>query len=149
MTYQFAAPVYEKPEEGLHDAIVAQVKDLGLVELTYEGRTNKEPMVEFTYFLKTMNSEGQQFKLTERFTVKFGKKANLPPRLRQFGINTPGFDSEDIEGLTGTVMVVHNQKEDGRVFANIMKFTRKPGLNVSIPASFITELESTEGNELE
>lgn len=145
---RFEGKPYENPTEGPHDAVLADVQNLGEVALTYEGRTNVNHMVRFVYFLADRNSEGQQFRIREDFTVKFGKKAKLPKRLKNFGITSRGFNSEDLVGKTGTLYVILDEKESG-TFANVQKFTPKPGLNVSVPADFVRAPENPADNQEE
>jgi hypothetical protein len=128
----FEGKKYEKPEEGVYDAVLADIENLGIQQLTYEGTTKSVPMCRFVYFLDAADSEGRQFRLTERFSIGFHKKNSLVKRLANFGlVGVRGFDSDQLVGTTGRLMVVHNGD-----FANVSKFTPKAGLDVYVPEGF-------------
>lgn len=144
---QFEGKKYEIPEEGQYDAILADIENLGNLTTTYEGVSKTGPWCKFVYFLAARNSEGYQFKITERFTVGFTKKSKLVKRLANFGlVGVRGFNSDKLVGTTGRLMVVHS---DNGQYANVTKFTPKEGLDVSAPADFVRAPENPAEREQE
>ena len=144
----FEGKPFEIPEEGKHAAIVADAINLGEIrKVDREGKETNYRYVKLVYFLKTLNSEGRQFRVNEQFSVTFGENSKLPKRLKNFGITSRGFNRADVIGQTGTVLIVHNEGSKGGTFANISKFTPVP-VPVSIPSDYVqAPLEPAEAEE--
>ncbi|HEY6766607.1 MAG TPA: hypothetical protein VI386_17750 [Candidatus Sulfotelmatobacter sp.] len=114
-TKQFALP-----KEGLQRAVLAEVRDLGLVDTTYKGVTKKTPKVLFRYQLEELDEEGQPKRLYTRMTLSLNEKAQLYKHIKQmFGKVPPA--TLDLEKLVGTnvqVVIAYNQVGD-RTYTNI------------------------------
>lgn len=116
---------FETVAEGTHQAVLNTVKDLGMIDTTFNGVTKKTHKVQFIWQLATKDAEGKPSLVFERFTLSLHQKAQLYKRIKGlFGKEPPA--SLDLEKLVGTntnLVLVHNEGKgkDGspKTFANI------------------------------
>jgi hypothetical protein len=113
---------FELPNEGTVQAVLAEVRDLGLVDQVYQGKAKKVHKVLFRWQLAELDSEKQPKRVYERFTLSLHEKAGLRKRIKGlFGKEPP--ESMDIEKLVGTntnLVLVHAANKDGsKTYANI------------------------------
>lgn len=114
---------FELPKEGTVQAVLAEVRDLGLVDSVYNGVAKKTHKVLFRYQLAELDTEGQPKRVYERFTLSLHEKAGLRKRIKQmFGKEPPTtLDLETIIGTNINLVIVHNEnpKNPEKPFANI------------------------------
>lgn len=113
---------FELPNEGTVQAVLAEVRDLGLVDQVFQGKAKKVHKVLFRWQLAELDSEKQPKRVYERFTLSLHEKAGLRKRIKGlFGKEPP--ESMDIEKLVGTntnLVIVHAANNDGsKTYANI------------------------------
>lgn len=116
---------FEIPKEGQVQAVLAAVKDLGMVDTVFNGVTKKTHKCSFIWELETKDEEGLPQLVFERFTVSLHPKAQLYKRIKGlFNKEVPA--SLDLEKLVGTntnLVIQHNEGKDKngqpRTFANI------------------------------
>lgn len=111
--------------EGVHDAVCVDVVDLGLVEVTWKGKTNKSHKVRITWELDKEMPEGKgRFIAMNRYTFSMDKKSNLRKMLKSWrgrdftNEEMNGFDLEKIVGVPCQLVISHNEK-DGTIYANV------------------------------
>jgi hypothetical protein len=111
---------FELPSEGVQPAVLAEVRDLGLVDVVYNGVSSKKPKVLFRYQLAELDGEGQPKRVYSRFTKSLHEKAALRKHIQQmFGKPVPA--SLDLEKLVGSqvqLVITHNEVGDKK-YANI------------------------------
>lgn len=119
---------FELPKEGTVQAVLAEVRDLGLVDTTFNGKTKKTHKVLFRWQLAELDSEGQPKRAYERFTLSLHEKAALRKRVAQmFGKEPPTtLDLEKIVGTNVNLVIVHapNAKDASKPWVNIAAVLR-------------------------
>jgi hypothetical protein len=111
---------------GVHQAVAVDVVDLGLLEVTFGGQTKQQHKVAVVFITDEVNPEnGKPFMIQQRYTLSLNEKSNLRRDLQNWrgkpftADELAGFDLERLIGVNAQINVVHIQKPDGRVFANI------------------------------
>lgn len=108
--------------DGLHAAVLVDAVDLGQQESKF-GTKHKLSLV-FETQLK--DEEDQPYILVKRYTWSLHEKSNLRKDLERFRGHKleanelkEGVDLESYIGMSCNILVVHNEVEDGKVYANI------------------------------
>jgi hypothetical protein len=120
--------ITENPEEyplcpdGLHSASIVDCVDLGQQESKF-GVRHKLSIVFETQIL---DDDGKPFILVKRYTWSLHEKSNLRKDLERFRGQKftheelmDGVDLESYIGMSCNILIVHNEVEDGKVYANI------------------------------
>lgn len=118
-----SSKTYELPTEGTHQAVLAQVKDLGELDTQY-GKKHK---VQFKWQVAELDKDGDRRSVVERFTLSLHQKASLRKRIKSvFGKEPPA--TMDIEKLVGSncQLVITHAEVDGKKYANIAAVLRLP-----------------------
>lgn len=108
--------------DGLHAAILVDAVDLGQQESKF-GTKHKLSLV-FETQLK--DEDDQPYILVKRYTWSLHEKSNLRKDLERFRGHKleanelkEGVDLEAFIGMSSNILVVHNEVEDGKIYANI------------------------------
>jgi len=108
--------------DGLHAAVLVDAVDLGKQESPW-GAKHKLSLV---FETQTQDEEGKPFILVKRYTWSLHEKSNLRKDLERFRGHKlepselkEGVDLESYIGMSCNILVVHNEVEDGKVYANI------------------------------
>lgn len=118
--------------EGVHDAVCVDVVDLGMVKVTWKGKTKESHKVRIAWELdKEMppNEDGEKkgrFIAMNRYTLSMDAKSNLRKMLKTWRgrdftkEEMDGFDLEKIIGIPCQILITHNDdNKDGVVYANV------------------------------
>lgn len=112
---------YIPPSEGLHQAVMVDVVDLGVLETPW-GDKHKCTLV---FETDELDPEGVPLRVSKRYTLSLSEKSNLRQDLERWRGKAfepkelkKGFDLESLLGLNATVYVAH-RLTDERLFANI------------------------------
>jgi len=107
---------FELPVEGIHNAQITRIDDVGVVETTFG--TKDRVRVIFT-MLDQKGKDGGAVDTSINANKTLGDKSTLGKLLKSLKI-TPDkeFDLDDLIGIKCQVVIQHNEK-DGRTFANI------------------------------
>jgi hypothetical protein len=112
---------YQPTSMGLHQAVLVDVVDLGVLETPW-GDKHKCTLV---FETDEMDPEGIPLRVSKRYTLSLSEKSNLRQDLerwrgRKFEPKElkKGFDLETLLGLNATIYVAHRLTEE-RLFANI------------------------------
>lgn len=121
--------VFELPDEGVHDVVVAEVVDLGLTETSFGTKDR----VRIVFEVEDQNdSEGNPLKVFFTATKSLHKKSALRKALEQLQVPVgTEFDVENIVGLKTQAIVEHNEASNGKTYANIVSFLKKKGKSVT------------------
>lgn len=113
------------PPEGVHNAVCVDVVDLGLVEVTWKGKTKKSHKVRITWEIDQEMPEGKgRFIAMNRYTFSNDKKSNLRKMLKSWrgrdftNEEMASFNLEVIIGVPCQLVITHNEK-DGTIYANV------------------------------
>lgn len=108
--------------EGLHQAVCVDVEDLGVVDWGF-GDQHK---VSIYWQTEQMNPDiDKPFLVRKAYTLSLNEKANLRKDLetwrgRKFNREElEGFDLEKLLGVNCQIQIIHNIKDEGRVYANV------------------------------
>lgn len=120
--------VKDEPQEfplcpdGLHATVLVDTVDLGQQESKF-GAKHKLSLV---FETQTVDEDDQPYILVKRYTWSLHEKSNLRKDLERFRghkLETSelkeGVDLEAYIGMSCNILVVHNEVEDGKVYANI------------------------------
>lgn len=113
---------FEIPNEGQVQAVLAEVRDLGLLDQTYNGVSKKVHKVLFRWQLAELDAEKQPLRVYERFTLSLHEKAALRKRLKGILRKDPPatYDLEKLVGINVNLIIEHNHVEGKeKPFANI------------------------------
>lgn len=127
--------------EGIVQGVIAEVRNLGLQDETFNGETKKVHKILLRWQTGEMDkgrpAEGQNAavppapkRLYEKFTFSNHEKAKLRKRVEGiYGQPPPdNFDYNKLVGVQRNLMVVHKTSQSGAVFANIVGTTKlNPG----------------------
>lgn len=108
--------VFETADEGLHNARITRVEDLGVVDTNYGAKDRIRIVLEM---LDQKDKEGQPVEVWMSANKVLGAKSTLGKFLASLKIAADGqFDANTLVGRKFQVVIVHNQK-DGKTFANV------------------------------
>ena len=127
---------FEIPGDGLYQAVLADVVDLGDQPTMY----GVKPRVRLVFVLAETDSEGRPFRLMQHMTKSLHEKAALYKAVRRLLGKEPP-DSLDLETLIGKqcqLDVVQNEGSEGKMYANIANvLSPVKGQAVGIPQDFV------------
>lgn len=120
---------------GAFPGTCVDVHDLGVIEVTFQGRSKQQHKVDVYFFCGQWGQKdnGERFPLTvrKRFTLTLNEQGNLRPFLESWRgkkftkEELRGFDLEVLIGAPAFLQVSHNETEKG-TFANIDVIMRIP-----------------------
>ena len=122
---------YIPAPEGSHSAVCVDVVDLGILEVTYNGRTEKKHMIRLVWQIDQDMNNGKPFCVSRRFTLSLHKKAALRATLEGWRGRTfteaelAGFDLEALIGSPCLLTIIH-VAHDGSTFANVSTVMKPP-----------------------
>lgn len=118
--------------EGPQQAVCADVIDLGIVEVTWQGETKRQHKCEIRWQSAELMENGKPFLLRERYTLSLHEKAKLRGVLEAWrgkkftDAEADGFDVEKLLGVNAYVNVVHRKGSKGGTFANLASIMPLP-----------------------
>ena len=118
--------------EGTHSAVCVDVVDLGILEVTYSGKTSKQHKIKIVWQIEEDRDDGQPYQVNKRYTLSLHEKASLRKDLeswrgRSFSDSElEGFDVEAVIGVGCLLNIIHNKGRDGGIFANVAGVMKLP-----------------------
>jgi hypothetical protein len=138
--------------EGSHSAVCVDVVDLGELELTFNGLTERKHVVRFVWQIDENMENGKPFTVSRRFTKTLHKKAALRAAIESWRgrklteAELRGFDLEGQIGSPGLLNVVHASR-DGSTFANVSSIICLPkGMKALQPRDYVRVKDRQEQN---
>jgi len=111
---------------GTHAAVCCDVVDLGMLEVSFGGKTKTQHKVNLVWQIEEDRDDGKPFTVRKRYTLSLHEKASLRKDLESWRGRafTPaeleGFDLEVLIGIGCTLNVIHTPKPDGgQPWANV------------------------------
>jgi hypothetical protein len=115
---------YPTHPAGLYQAVCVDVVDLGLVDVTYNGKTRQQAKVRVVWQSEEKRDDDRPFLLSRRYTASLSEKASLRKDLESWRGRafTPeeldGFDVETLLGVNAFLTILHAER-DGKTYANV------------------------------
>lgn len=109
---------------GLHQAVCVDVVDMGILEVTYAGKSKKQHKVRVVWQIDEPMEDGKPFIIQKRYTLSLFEKAALRKDLESWRgkpfsqEEEAAFDLERLLGVNCFLNVIHVQK-DGKTYANV------------------------------
>lgn len=113
--------------EGMTQACCVDVIDLGLMEVTYQGKTKQQHKVNVVWQLSERRDDQKRFLVFKRYTLSLADKANLRHDLESWrgkaftDAELAGFDLEVLKGVNCVLNIQHRKSVDGsKTYANVV-----------------------------
>lgn len=125
-------PDFVPAPAGAHPAICCDVVDLGILEVSYNGKTNKQHKIKIVWQLDEDRDDGSPFRVQKRYTLSLHEKSNLRKDLaawrgRDFSAEElEGFELDTLIAVPALLNVIHAPGRDGQTWANIASLMRLP-----------------------
>jgi len=104
---------------GTHAAVCCDVVDLGLLEVTFGGKTKKQHKVNIVWQIEELRDDGQPFTVRKRYTLSLHEKSAMRKDLESWRgrpFTEEELDKFDLEKLIGIgcfINVIHKPRPDG------------------------------------
>jgi hypothetical protein len=109
---------------GTHAAVCCDVRDLGILETTWQGETKRQHKILVSWQIDEVRDDGKPFLVSRRYTLSLHEKAGLRKDLESWRgrafteAELHQFDVETIIGKCCLLNVVHKQS-GGDTYANV------------------------------
>lgn len=114
---------FEIAKEGVVQAVIAEIRDLGLQKETYNGQEKETHKILMRWQLGELDAKNnnEPKRIYEKFTFSLHEKAKLRKRVTQIFKKEPPetFDFSKLVGVQRNVVIEHNVGKDGKTYANI------------------------------
>src|SRR5689334_6354597 len=104
---------------GTHAAVCCDVIDLGMLEVTFGGKTKSQHKVNIVWQIEELRDDGKPFNVRKRYTLSLHEKASLRKDLESWrgkaftAEELAGFDLEALIGVGCMLNIIHKEREDG------------------------------------
>jgi hypothetical protein len=115
---------FQPAPPGVHQAVCVDVVDLGLLEVTYGGKTKQQHKIRIVWQIEELMDDMRPFIVQKRYTLSLSEKANLRKDLESWRgrafteTELEAFDVETVLGANCLLNVMRVDKE-GESYANI------------------------------
>jgi hypothetical protein len=137
---------------GLFQTVCVDVVDLGLVEVTYNGKTRTQKKLKLVWQSEEKRDDGGPFLLSRRYTASLSEKASLRKDLESWRgrpftrEELDGFDVENLLGVNAFINVLHADR-DGKTYANVASVAPiKKGMARMTALDYLREQDRDESN---
>lgn len=117
--------VFKPAPAGLHQAVCCDVVDMGVLEVTYAGKTKRQHKVRVVWQIDEDMDDGKPFIVQKRYTLSLHEKSNLRKELESWrgrlftDDELAGFDLEKLLSANAQLNIQHVQK-GGETYANVV-----------------------------
>ena len=111
--------------QGLHQAVCVDVIDMGVLEVTYGGKTKKQRKIRLAWQIDEDMDDGKPFLVQKRYTASLHEKATLRKELESWrgkpftDDELAAFDMERLLGVNCQLNIQHTVK-GGETYANVV-----------------------------
>lgn len=144
--------VFAPAPAGLHQGVCVDVVDMGMLEVTFGGKTKTQHKVRLVWQIDEPMEDGRRFIVQKRYTLSLHEKANLRKELEGWRGKTftdeelRGFDLEKLIGVNCFLNVVQVTK-GADTYANVAGIVQlKKGLPRIDPHGYIRVKDRTADN---
>ena len=142
---------FEPAPTGTYRAVCVDVVDLGVLDVTWQGKQKRQHKINVAWMLDEAREDGKPFMVFKRYTLSLHEKGTLRKDLeswrgRKFTRDEEmGFDVETVVGKSCIVGVTHVEK-GGTVYANVSSIAplMKGMQAMPIPADYIRKQDRTD-----
>ena len=142
--------VFEPAPEGVHQAVLVDVVDLGILQVSWQGVTRSQHKVNLAWQINENREDGKPFLVFKRYTLSLHEKSGLRKDLESWrgrkitrGEEQVGVDLEGMIGQNCLLNVTHNQVGD-RVYANVSSVNPlMKGMPKIVVRDFVRKVERT------
>ena len=118
--------------EGIHVATITEVRDKGLTET----KLYTKDQLEVVFRTGQKDAEGNFMEVWVPFTKSLSKMSHFRKFLDTLQIPVNGeFDTDTLIGLTLTIVVQHRELPNGKKYANVVSFIRRPKRPTPVPVT--------------
>ena len=114
---------FEIAKEGITQAVIAEVRNLGLQKETFNGVEKQVHKILLRWQLAELDAKNnnEPKRIYEKFTFSLHEKAKLRKRVVCIFKKEPpeNFDFNALVGVNRNVVIEHNLGKDGKTYANI------------------------------
>jgi hypothetical protein len=115
---------FEPAPVGVHQAVCVDVVDLGWLETTWQGVTQKKHKVNVAWQLAEDRADGKPYLVFKRYSLSLHEKANLRKDIESWRGRKLSHDEEmgfDLETLIGKncLLNIHHRESGDKVYANV------------------------------
>lgn len=117
---------FQPAPAGVHQAVLVDVVDLGVLDVTWQGVTKRQHKVNLAWQINEARDDGKPFLVFRRYTLSLGEKSNLRRDLeswlgRKFTREDEmGFDVESMLGRNCLINITHNTPQGSdKTYANV------------------------------
>ena len=109
---------------GTHAAVCCDVRDLGILDVTWQGKQKKQHKILVSWQIDEPRDDGKPFLVSRRYTLSLHEKSGLRKDLEAWrgrAFTEPELAQFDVEVLIGKgclLNVIHNQS-GGDTYANV------------------------------
>ena len=126
---------FEVPSEGVHNAVLAAVQDLGMIESSFSGEEHHK--LRLVWILEDCDALGEHLLVLQRVTNSSHEKSILRKTITGILGRDPGEGAVDdtlILGAQCQLRISHNESQ-GRTYANVDEVTKqgKKSAKIEIP----------------
>lgn len=110
---------------GLHQAVCVDIVDMGVLEVTYGGKTKKQRKIRLVWQIEETMEDGRPFIVQKRYTASLHEKSTLRKELESWrgkpftDEELAQFDMERLLGVNCQLNVQHAIK-GGETYANVV-----------------------------
>jgi hypothetical protein len=128
---------------GTHSAVCVDVIDLGMIEVTYLGKTQRKHKIVLVWQIDENMDDGKPFLVRRRYTCSLHEKATLRRDLESWrgrGFTDKDLQAFDLETLLAVpcLLNVIQETRNGSIFANVAGVMRLPkGMAALVPRDYV------------
>jgi len=141
--YAKAGGSFTPAPAGTHAAVCCDVVDLGEVEVTYQGKTQRKHKVVICWQIDESMDSGKPFLVRRRYTLSLHEKATLRRDLESWrgraftNTELEAFDVENLLSVGCLINVIHEVR-NGSTYANVASIMRLPkGMQAPTPRDYV------------
>ncbi len=119
------ARTFTPAPSGLHQAVCVDVIDMGVLEVTYGGKTKKQRKIRLAWQIDEEMEDGKPFLVQKRYTASLHEKSTLRKELESWrgkpftDEELAAFDMERLLGVNCQLNIQHAVKA-GETYANVV-----------------------------
>jgi len=134
---------------GAHAAVCVDVVDLGMLEVSFGGKTKQQHKVRIVWQIEEVRADNKPFSVSKRYTLSLHEKAALRKDLESW--RGKAFTAEELEGFDlemllskAALLNVIQQTRDNSTYANVASIMRLPkGMSAPTPSDYVRVCDRT------